>query len=129
MMKYPNPNELQSIDITDIPAYIHLEEKGLSIQTFFETNKLLGFDCLYRTTTLLLDDSTISYGWIFPPCDYIPNGIKKFIDEYNNNRDKTRRYKLTCDLYSSISYLQPFDNKFSNKRIAKLLAIYAFNNN
>ena len=105
-MKYPHPNELESIDVTDISAYIHLGEKGLSIQTFFKATKLLAFDCLYRTTTLL-DDSALPWGWVFPPCDCIPNGIKKIIDEYNNNRDKTCRYKLALDLYSSISYLHP----------------------
>ena len=60
-------------------------------------------------------------------CDCIPNGIKKIIDEYNNNRGKSRRYKLALDLYSDICYLHPFEN--GSKRIAKLLAIYAFNNN
>ena len=54
MMKHPSPHELESIDISDIPAYIHLGEKGLSIQTFFETIKLLGFDCLYRTMMMIL---------------------------------------------------------------------------
>ena len=62
MMKHPSPHELESIDISDIPAYIHLGEKGLSIQTFLETTKLLGFDCLYRTT--IYDDH---YLWVFPP--------------------------------------------------------------